>query len=91
MKLRYSCSQCEPEDWLLVRVADASHRKGAKMMAVGGHVVIFMNKNTHAASVLLWSSKKINRICHSSIATETIAVHKMFSSFYFTRQLLEEL
>ena len=78
-------------DWLLVGVADTSHRKGAKMMAVGGHVVIFMNKNTHAASVLLWSSKKIDRICHSRAATETIAVHKMFSSFYFTRQLLEEL
>ena len=75
----------------MVGVADASHRKGAKMMAVSGHVVIFMNKNTHSDSVLLWSSKKIDRICHSSTATETIAVHKMFSSFYFTRQLLEEL
>ena len=38
------------------------------MMAVGGHVVIFMNKNTYAASVLLWSFKKIDRICHSSTA-----------------------
>ena len=81
----------EPEDWLLVGVADASHRKGAEMMAVGGHVVILMNKNTHAASVLHWSSKKIDRICHSSTAAETIALQKMFSSLYFTRQLLEEL
>ena len=81
----------EPEDWLLVGVADASHRKGAELFAVGGHVLILMNKHSQAASVLHWSSKKIDRVCQSSSAAETIALEKLFSTIYFTRNLLKEL
>ena len=81
----------EPEDWLLVGVADASHRKGAELFAVGGHVLILMNKHSQAASVLHWSSKKIDRVCQSSSAAETIALEKLFSTIYFTRNLLREL
>ena len=80
-----------PEDWLLVGVADASHKTGAEMMTVGAHVVLLMNKVTEAASVLHWSSKKIDRICNSSCAAETIALQRMFSSLYFVRELLKEL
>ena len=81
----------QPEDWLLIGVADASHRRGAEALAVGGHVVLLLNKITHAASVLHWSSKKIDRVCQSPSAAETIALEKMFSTLYFVRQLLVEL
>ena len=80
-----------PEEWILVGVADASHRKGAELLAVGGHVILLMNKFTEATAVLHWSSKKIDRICNSSFAAETIALQKMFSSLYLVRELLKEL
>ena len=81
----------KPEDWLLIGVADASHKRTSETMAVGGHTVILMNKATHAASVLHWSSKKIDRVVSSASAAETIAQMKMFSTLYFVRQLLREL
>ena len=62
-----------------------------ELLAVGGHVLILMNKHSQAASVLHWSSKKIDRVCQSSSAAETIALEKLFSTIYFTRNLLREL
>ena len=81
----------EPEQWILAGVVDASHRTSGSLFAVGGHVVMIINKNTLAASTIHWASKKIERVVHSSAAAETIAMQKMFSSIFFVRKVLEEM
>ena len=55
-----------PENWILAGVVDASHRTSGNLFAVGGHVIMLINKNTMATSTLHWASKKIERIVHSS-------------------------
>ena len=52
---------------------------------------MIQNKITQATAVLHWSSKRINRVVHSSSAAETIAMTKLFSSIYLARRLLSEL
>ena len=81
----------EPEEWILAGVVDASHRTSGSLFAVGGHVVMIINKNTLAASTIHWASKKIERVVHSSAAAETIAMQKMFSTIFFVRKVLEEM
>merc|ERR1712101_19937 len=60
----------EPEDWILAGVVDASHRTSGNLFAVGGHVVMLINKSTGAASTIHWESKRIERVVHSSAAAE---------------------
>ena len=81
----------QPEEWILVGVVDASHRTGGNLFAVGGHVLMLQNKNTQAAAVLHWASKKINRVVHSSYAAETLAMQKLFSTIYLARRLIAEM
>ena len=56
----------EPEDWILAGVVDASHRTSGNLFAVGGHVVMLINKSTRAASTIHWESKRIERVVQSS-------------------------
>ena len=72
-------------------IVDASHRTSGNLFAVGGHVVLILNKFTLAASTIHWSSKKIERVVHSSSAAETISMQKMFSSIYLVRRILNEM
>ena len=81
----------EPEDWILVGVVDASHRTSGNLFAVGGHVVMLLNKHTMATAVIHWASKKIERIVHSSAAAETISMQKLFSTIYLVRRVLNEM
>ena len=81
----------QPEKWILVGVVDASHKTSGNLFAVGGHVVMILNKETLAAAVIHWSSKKIERVVHSSSAAETIACQKMFSTIYLIRRILTEM
>ena len=81
----------QPEKWILVGVVDASHRTSGNLFAVGGHVVMIQNKETLAAAVIHWSSKKISRVVHSSSAAETLAMQKMFSTIYLVRRILSEM
>ena len=45
--------------------------------SVEGHIIILVNKRTHAASPITWSSKKIERGVSSSLAAETLGVVKV--------------
>ena len=72
-------------------IVDASHRTSGNLFAVGGHVILILNKFTLAASTIHWSSKKIERVVHSSSAAETISMQKMFSSIYLVRRILNEM
>ena len=78
-------------EWILVGISDASHKKEGSNLAVAGHIVMLVNKTTHAASILHWSSQKINRRVASSLAAETIAMQKLTENMFFVKQLMIEI
>ena len=79
------------EEWTIVAISDASTKKYNNIFAVGGYVVMLVNKITGAAVTLLWSSKKIDRVVNSSLAAETLALQKMTGKIFLIRKLLEGL
>ena len=46
---------------------------------------------TNKASVLFWASKKIEREVSSSLAAETLALQKLFSTMFYIRQILGKM
>ena len=81
----------EIEDWILVGVTDASKKAANEVFSVGGYVIMLVNKVTSRASVLTWSSKKINRVCSSSLAAETLSLQKLAGNMFFVRQILKQM
>ena len=81
----------KPEEWILVGVSDASNKTSNNVFAVGGHVVLLVNRVTQAASILHHTSKKLDRVVPDSTSAETISLQKCFSSLFFVRKLLEEM
>ena len=81
----------EPEGWILAGVVNASHRTSGSLFAVGGHVVMIINKNTLATPTIHGASRKIKRVVHNNDAAETIAMQKTFSTIFSVRKVLEEL
>ena len=79
------------EDWLLVGISDASYKTSAQNLAIAGHIIMLVNKHSGAASVLHWSSQKINRRISSSLAAETMALQKLSENLYFVKQLMTEI
>ena len=78
-------------DWILVGVTDASNKTACQIFAVGGFVVMLVNKITNRAAVLTWSSKKIDRVCRSSLAAETLSLQNLAGSMFYARQILKQM
>ena len=81
----------EIDDWILVGVTDASNKTVNNVFAVGGFVIMLVNKKTSRAAVLTWNSKKIDRVCTSSFAAETLSLEKMAGNMFFVRQILKQM
>ena len=81
----------EVKDWILLGVTDASNKSVHQVFAVGGHVIMLVNKHTNKAAVLTWSSKKIDRVCNSSLAAETLSLQKMAGNMFYIRQMLKQI
>ena len=79
------------ENWILVGVTDASNKSVNNVFAVGGYVIMLVNKATSRAAVLTWSSKKIDRVCSSSLAAETLSLQKLTGNMFFVRQVLKQM
>ena len=79
------------EDWILVGVTDASNKSVSQLFAVGGYVIMLVNKVTNRAAVLTWASKKINRVCLSSLAAETLSLQKLAGNMFFVRHILKQM
>ena len=75
------------EDWILLGVTDASNKSSGSLFPVGGFVILLVNKITNAASILFWSSKKIDRIAASSFHAETLSMSSLIKNMYFVRRL----
>ena len=52
---------------------------------------MLVNRVTNRAAVLLWSSKKIDRVCTSSFAAETLSLQKLTGNMFYVRQLLKQI
>ena len=52
---------------------------------------MLVNKNTSRAAVLSWSSKKIDRVCTSSFAAETLSLQKLSGNMFYVRQILKQM
>ena len=78
-------------DWILVGVTDASNKSVNQVFAFGGYVFILVNRKTNRAAVLTWSSKKIGRVCTSSLAAETLSLQKLAGNMFFVRQILKQI
>ena len=79
------------EDWILVGVTDASNKSVSQLFAVGGYVIMLVNKVTNRAAVLTWASKKINRVCLSSLAAETLSLQMLAGNMFFVRHILKQM
>ena len=60
------------EDLQLVGVVDASYKTDEK--SIRGMILMITNKNLMKASLIMWKSKQIERVCHSSKDAETLAI-----------------
>ena len=81
----------EIKDWMLVAYSDAATKKIDHAFSVAGHVIFLVNKRTHAASPITWSSKKIERVVSSSLAAETLGVVKLIGVLYFIKEILKQM
>ena len=79
------------KDWILLGVTDGSNKSVKQVFSVSGHVIMLVNRKTAKAAVLLWSSKKIDRICTSSLAAETLSFQKMSGNMFYIRQMLQQM
>ena len=79
------------ENWILVGISDAATKKVNNLFSVSGQIVMLVNKVTNKASVLFWASKKIERVVSSSLAAETLALQKLFSTMFYIRQILGQM
>ena len=71
-------------EWILGAYYDAV-TKNDHAFGVAGHVIFLVNKRTHAASPITWSSKKIERDVSSSLAAETLGLVKLICVLYFIK------
>ena len=76
----------EKEDLQLIGIVDASYKSDEK--SVGGMMMLLANKNLTKASAVMWKSKQIERVCHSSKDAETLALSKILDeATYLARQM----
>ena len=76
---------------VLVAVTDASTRHSGSVFSTGAQVIILLNKDTKAASVVHWQGTKISRVVSSSFAAECLALQSLCKTMYLVRELLRDM
>ena len=72
----------EKEKLQLIGIVDASYKSDDK--SVGG----IADEEVTKASLVMWKSKQIDRVCHSSKDAETLALSKLLDEVaYLARQI----
>ena len=59
--------------------------------AIGGHVVVLVNKHTKAASTIHWASNKIEKKVYNTTTAETMALQGLMDTIFFVKEVLEEI
>ena len=67
-------------------MVDASFKSDEK--SIGGMLIVLANESMTRASPIMWKSKQIERVCHSSKDAETLAMNKLIDELvYIARQV----
>ena len=76
----------EKEKLQLIGIVDASYKSDEK--SVGGMLLMIADEQMTKASPVMWKSKQIDRVCHSSKDAETLAMNKLIDELvYMARQV----
>ena len=70
----------------MIRIVDASYNSDEK--SIGGMLIMMEDDKMTKASPIMWKSKQIERVCHSSKDAETLSMSKLLDEVvYIARQL----
>ena len=70
----------------MIGIVDASYKSDEK--SIGGMLIMIVDDKMTKASPIMWNSKQIERVSHSSKDAETLALSKLFDeAVYISRQL----
>ena len=76
----------DKEKLQVIGVVDASYKSDEK--SIGGMLVMIADERMTVASPIMWKSKQIERVCHSSKDAETLAMSKLLDEvIYIARQV----
>ena len=76
----------DKENLQIIGVVDASYKSDEK--SIGGMLVMIADEMMTVASPVMWKSKQIERVCHSSKDAETLAMSKLLDEvIYIARQV----
>ena len=70
--------------------SDASHANLKGGSSQGGYVIFLNGENNHVAPIS-WRSHKINRVVHSTLAVETLALTETDEQCFYIRAIQTEL
>ena len=80
------------KDWVIIVYSDASLKKMPDTVSsCGARVIIIVNKLTNAAAVIMWKSKQLKRVVHSSMAAEAMSCEEAISEIYQLRHMLRQM
>merc|ERR1712115_120556 len=77
------------EDLQIIGIVDASYKVDSKSLA--GMIIALTNKDMTKASPLMWKTKQIVRVCHSSKDAETLSMTKMIDEITYMARHIEIL
>jgi len=77
------------EDLQIIGIVDASYKTDNKSIA--GMLIALANKDMTKASPLMWKTKQIVRVCHSSKDAETLSMTKMIDEVTYMARHVEIL
>merc|ERR1712240_478531 len=77
------------ENMQIIGIVDASYKRDEK--SIGGMLIVLANENMTKASPIMWKSKQIDRVCHSSKDAETLAMSKLIDELVYIARQVEML
>ena len=80
------------KEWTISGYGDAGFRSlPDKTSSCGGQVVVIKNRETGAACVVSWRSRKLKRIVNSSTGAEALAFNDTVSELVYIKAVLKEM
>ena len=79
----------DKEKLQVIGIVDASYKSDEK--SIGGMLIMIADDKMTKASPIMWKSKQIERVCHSSKDAETLAMSKLLDEVVYIAKQLEIL
>merc|ERR1712240_581533 len=79
----------DKEKLQVIGVVDASYKSDEK--SIGGKLIMIADDRKTVASPIMWKSKQLERVCHSSKDAETLAMSKLLDEVIYIAKQVEIL